>query len=130
MEYKLLLLLLLCPQPVGGGLSGAARHVCDDFCASQAAAVSDDFPSSQPAAAAPVPVARFTLLPAGNADSAPFQLRCSASATLQLGREVPEHALPADVPVAFLTPRHDIGISRNQGMLRFDGTGIVLDPII
>ena len=31
--------------------------------------------------------------------------------------------------VIFLTPRHDIGISRNQGVLRFDGKSIVLEPI-
>ena len=51
---------------------------------------------------------------------APFSLACSVGAKLQLGRVVPEHALPIDVEVAFLTARHDIGISRNHGALRFN----------
>ena len=36
---------------------------------------------------------------------------------------------PAGVDVAFLTKKSDIGISRNQGTLRFDGAGILLEPL-
>ena len=103
-----------------------------DFCASQAVAAPDVFQCSQPAAPAATPVARFVQV----ADAAvaagavaPFELCCSAGAQLQLGRVVPESALPIGMTVIFLTPRHDIGISRNQGVLRFDGKSIVLEPI-
>ena len=106
-----------------------------DFCASQAVAAPDIFQCSQPAAPAATPVARFVPVAdaADAADAAgavaPFELCCSAGAQLQLGRVVPESALPIGVTVIFLTPRHDIGISRNQGVLRFDGKSIVLEPI-
>ena len=112
-------------------MGGDGRLGGDDFCASQAVAASDDFPCSQPAAPAPAPpIARFTPVPADAVDAAaPIELHCSAGARVQLGREVPAHALPADVSVAFLTSRHDIGMSRDQDTLRFDGAGIVLEPL-
>jgi hypothetical protein len=51
---------------------------------------------------------------------APASLSCGA---------LPEQFLPFGAEHFFLTPRHDIGISRDHGVISFDGAGIVLEPV-
>ena len=110
-------------------VDGGQQCAAAEFSATQPAAPpADQIQYTQAAASPAAPVARFIpVTPDAAGAPAPFDMVCKVGARLQLGREMPESDVPTRV--VFLTKRSNVGISRKQCVLSFNGTSVVLEEL-